>query len=163
MVWGGFHKDRNAKLGDSLLSLQKRLVGVIAGKRGRYHSDPLFAKYGILKVSDLYRLQLRTHAWKLWNRRLPGSQLLSMSKVSEKHRHNTRAAASHLAIQTQDFKSMGYRIPKEWESLSKELRETRSLTGFKRRSKNGFLANYRAFKCDDTSCFVCGPDGSAAQ
>jgi hypothetical protein len=32
---------------------------IIAGKGGRYHADPLFAKYGILKVGDLYRQQLR--------------------------------------------------------------------------------------------------------
>ena len=67
MLWGGFQEDHNTKLRDSLLSLQKRLVGVIAGKRGKYHSDPLFARYGILKVGDLYHLQLRIHAWKFWN------------------------------------------------------------------------------------------------
>jgi hypothetical protein len=33
----------------------KRFLGIIAGKGGRYHADPLFAKYGILKVGDLYR------------------------------------------------------------------------------------------------------------
>jgi hypothetical protein len=54
MVWGHFEADRNKAQGETLLKLQKRFVGLIAGKSGRYHADPLFAKYGILKVADLY-------------------------------------------------------------------------------------------------------------
>jgi hypothetical protein len=57
MVWGNFEADRNKAQGETLLKLQKRFVGLISGKSGRYHVDPLtlFAKYGILKVGDLYR------------------------------------------------------------------------------------------------------------
>jgi hypothetical protein len=44
MVWGNFESDLNNAQGETLLKLQKRFVG------GRYHVDPLFAEYGILKV-----------------------------------------------------------------------------------------------------------------
>ena len=50
MVWGDFEGDRNKTLGGALLRLQKRLVGLIAGRRGLYHADPLFARFGVLKV-----------------------------------------------------------------------------------------------------------------
>ena len=63
MAWGEFDGSRNRGLGDLLLKLQKFLVGVIAGQLGRYHSDQLFAELGILKIGDLYRQQLRMHAW----------------------------------------------------------------------------------------------------
>ena len=55
MVWGDFSMDRNGALVEALLKLQKRYVSLIAWKRGLYQADPLFAKYVILKVGDLYR------------------------------------------------------------------------------------------------------------
>jgi hypothetical protein len=69
MVWGNFEADRNKARGETLLKLQKRFLGIIVGQGGRYYADPLFAKYGILKVGDLYRQQLRMHAWKFHNDR----------------------------------------------------------------------------------------------
>ena len=50
MVLGDFREGRNATVGGSLLRLQKGLAGMIAGKRGIYHADPLLAKHGMLKV-----------------------------------------------------------------------------------------------------------------
>jgi hypothetical protein len=74
-----------------LYMLQKRSVGLIAGRRGHYHADPLSAKYGILKVGDLYRQQLRMHAWKFHNGRLPDSQAAMLARVGESHNYGTRA------------------------------------------------------------------------
>jgi hypothetical protein len=44
MVWGNFEAGRNGACEETLLKLQKRFVGLIAGKRGCYHADPLFAR-----------------------------------------------------------------------------------------------------------------------
>ena len=30
------------------------------------------------------------------------------------------------------------------------------------RSKDEFLADYKAFKCEDNSCYVCGSDSSSS-
>jgi hypothetical protein len=49
MVWGNFEADRNKAQGKTLLKLQKSFLGIITGKGGCYHADPMFAKYGILK------------------------------------------------------------------------------------------------------------------
>ena len=54
MVWGNFATDRNKTQGDALLRLQKRFVGLMAGKRGQYPVDPLFARFGVIKVGELY-------------------------------------------------------------------------------------------------------------
>ena len=53
MVWGDFEEGRNVSIGESLFKPQKRLMGIIIGKRGRYHSDPFFAQLKTLKVEDL--------------------------------------------------------------------------------------------------------------
>ena len=45
MVWGNFEAGRNKTRGEALLRLQKRFVGLMAGKRGIYHADPLFARF----------------------------------------------------------------------------------------------------------------------
>ena len=56
--------------------------------------------------------------------------------------------------------SVGYRVPKEWGSLSSEQRGMGSLAGFKRESRDGFLAGYRASVCAVRGCYVCsGEEG----
>ena len=155
MVWGDFAGNRNKALGESLLRLQKRFAGIIAGRRGMYHSDPLMSELRILKVEDLYRHQLRIHAWKFWNDKLPQSQAAMLSKTHDNHGHNTRSARLGLTISTQDHKSIGYRLPKEWESLTTALREIKSLTGFKEKSRNCFFLEYKGFKCTTRNCYVC--------
>jgi hypothetical protein len=108
MVWGNFEADRNKAQGETLLKLQKRFVGIIAAQGGRYHADPLFAKYGILKVGNRYRQQLRMHASKFHNDRLPDSQAAMLAWVGESHRYGMRMARSRLVVTTGDHSTIGY-------------------------------------------------------
>ena len=119
-----------------------------------YHSDPLFSKLGILKVNDLYRQQLRVHAWKFSKGKLPENQKNMLNKVSDVHQYNTRTARTGLFVSSQDHRSVGYRIPKEWESLPEGLR-TNSLGALKRKSKHGFLNEYKSFQCQVRNCHIC--------
>ena len=50
---------------------------------------------------------------------------------------------------------MGFRVPKEWGSLSSEQRGMGSLAGFKKGSRDGFLAGYGANVCAVRDCYVC--------
>ena len=110
MVWGDFEAGRNKTRGEALLRLQKRFVGLMAGKRGIYHADPLFARFGVLKVGDLYRQQVRVHAWKFWNGRLPENQAAMLQRVDERHGHGTRTArGGGLALSSGDHRVVGYR------------------------------------------------------
>ena len=54
MVWGDFEASKNVTVGKALLRYQKKLVGMITGQKGTFHSDPLFAELGILKIEHLY-------------------------------------------------------------------------------------------------------------
>ena len=142
-------------LGDSLLRYQKRFVGLVAGKRGRYHADPLFAQYGMLKVGDLYRQQMRAHAWRFWNGRLPENQAAMLSRTVGVHGYATRSARTGIALTARDHQAVGYRVPKEWGSLTEAQRGAGTLAAFKRESRGGFLAGYGAFVCLDGGCGVC--------
>jgi hypothetical protein len=156
MVWGNFEADRNKAQGETLLKLQKRFVGIIAGQGGRYHVDLLFAKYGILKVGDLYRQHLRMYAWKFHNNRLPDSQAAKLVRVGESHNYGTRAARSGLVVSTGDHRMVGYRIPMEWGTLTEEQRAIMSVAGFKQSLKGDLLVQYEAFQCGVAGCWVCG-------
>ena len=129
----------------------------MAGKRGVYNADPHFARFGILKVGDLYRQQVRVHAWKFWNGRLPENQAAMLQRVDERHGHGTRAArGGGLALSSGDHRVVGYRVPTEWRSLSEEQRGMGWISGFKRSSRAGFLAGYGAFACEVAGCRACG-------
>ena len=158
MVWGDFQGDGNGNRGAALLRLQKRFAGMIAGSRGRYHANPLFAKYCILKVGDLCRQQVRVHAWRFWNRQLPTNQAAMLERVERVHSYGTRGAGVGLYISTRDHRSVGYRVPSEWASLSVELRGASSLAAFKRTSRAGFIRDYSLSVCNVRNCYVCGDD-----
>ena len=128
---------------------------MVAGLRGRYHADPLFARFAMLKVGDLYRQQLRVHAWRFWNGRLPENQAAMLQRVGDVHGYGTRRAGRGIHVGTRDHRSIGYRAPKEWASLAREDREAGSLAAYKRRSRAGFLGEYAGFVCDAAACGVC--------
>jgi hypothetical protein len=107
MVWGNFEADGNKAQSVTLLKLQMRFVGIIAGKGGHYHADPPFAQYGILKVGDHYRQQLRMHALKFQTGRLPDNQAAMLARVGETHRYGTRPARSRLVVSTGDYRLVG--------------------------------------------------------
>ena len=155
MIWGDFEEGRNKVLGDTLLKHQKKFLGIITGKRGMYHSDPIFSQLGLLKINDIYRLQLRVYALKFLKGKLPENQATMLCKISDSHGHNTRSARTGLSISAQDHRSIGYRVPREWLSLSESMRETSSFGGIKRKSKQEFLKSYEAIKCNIQGCLIC--------
>ena len=67
----------------------------------------------------------------------------------------TRSARTGLFLATRDHRSVGYRVPREWAALTEAQRAVGSLAAFKRGSRGGFLAGYRAFVCREVGCGVC--------
>ena len=155
LVWGDFRGGRNVTLGESLLRYQKRFAGMVAGRRGLYHADPLLAGAGMLKVGDLYRLQLRVHAWQFLNGKLPENQAAMLRRVGGVHGHATRAAGAGLYVATRDHGSVGYRVPREWGEVPEEWRGRGSLVALKRATRAAFLGGYAAFCCTVRGCRVC--------
>ena len=159
LVWGDFRGGRNATLGESLLKYQKRFAGLVAGRRGRYHADPLLAGAGMLKVGDLYRMQLRVHAWQFLNGKLPENQAAMLRRSGGVHGHATRSAGTGLYVSTRDHGSVGYRVPREWATVPEERRGRGSLLALKRASKAAFLEGYAGFRCSVGGCWVCQGGG----
>ena len=78
-----------------------------------------------------------------------------MGRVGDVHGHATRGASRGIYLSTKDHRSVGYRLPKEWASLTEGQRGAVSLGAFKRGSRGGFLAGYGAFRCGVVGCGVC--------
>ena len=156
MVWGDFQEGRNAKAGKALLKCQKRIVGFIEGKKGKYHANPLFCSNSILKIGDLYKQQLRIYGWRFWNGLLPVAQASLLIRVSNVHSYNTRSAGSEIFVSTDDQRSVAYRAPKEKQSLPGGLKDIKALGSFKSQSKKAFFKQYGEFECSNKNCHVCG-------
>ena len=78
-----------------------------------------------------------------------------LSRVSSIHSHNTRSAGNEIFMSTQDQRSIAYRVPKEWQALPRELKDVKNLMGFKKRSKQGFIKEYRSLICEGVNCYIC--------
>ena len=160
MVWGDFREGGNQTVGGSLLRHQKSVARMVAGVRGRCHADPLLAEGGMLKIGDLYRQQLRVHAWRFWHGKLPANQAAMLGRTDGVHGHATRAARAGLYLSARDHRSVGYRVPKEWATVTEAQRMVGSLASFKRGSRDGFLPKYRAFECGVRGWGVCSGGGA---
>ena len=82
-----------------------------------------------------------------------------LTRASDVHRHATRSARLGLFLSTGDHRSVGYRVPREWATLTEGQRGVGSLAAFKRGSRAGFLAGYGSFVCDVRRCAVCASGG----
>ena len=82
-----------------------------------------------------------------------------LSRVGDVHGYATRSARSGLFFSTADHRSVGYRVPEEWASLTEAQRGAQSLAAFKGGSRRGFLGDYGAFVCRAVNCGVCGDWG----
>jgi hypothetical protein len=154
MVGGDFEVGRNRAQGETLLKFQKRFVGLIAGKGAVILR--ILCEYGVLKMGDLYRQQLRLHAWEFWICWLPDSQVAMLRRVDECHGYGTSSARTGLVVGSGGHRSMGYRVPAEWHTFTKELRGLGSVARFKQSSKGDFLVGYGVFQCRVAGFWVCG-------
>ena len=82
-----------------------------------------------------------------------------LGRVDGVHGYGTRAARAGLYLATRDHQSVGYRVPKEWATLTEAQRGVGSLGALKRGSRALFLAGYRGFVCRVRGCGVCSRDG----
>ena len=113
----------------------------------------------MLKVDDLYRQQLRIHAWRFQNGLLPKNQAAMLTITADLHGYSTRSARRGLAVTARDHRVVGYRVPKEWATLTEAQRGAGSLAAFKRGSRGAFLSAYGSFVCVDAGCWVCSGRG----
>ena len=149
------------------MTLQKTFVRIITGSHRYSHADPLFARLGILRVSDLYSHSIRVFSFKLHRKMLP-SGVSSMFK-EKNHEHNTRGASSSPYVIHSDSRSIKSIAPRVWIQLDQldqkrkpdqKLKTSPSIASFKERSKRGLLGSYEV--CRVRACLSCAVSAPAA-
>ena len=98
-VWGNAPEQ---ELNHIFLS-QKKVLRIITNSDYLAHTDPLFEKTGILKLVDIFKLQMASLMWDFENGSLPQCFSSYFTKVSHRHNHSTRLANSNKYSTSQRF------------------------------------------------------------
>ena len=130
---------------DKMLLLQKKAIRVCSNVGYREHSDPLFAKLKTLKVSDINFLQKALFMFRLYNDLLP-SNFPSLFRLNKDiHTYPTRQSNKyHLSNPktAMAMKSIRHSGPDIWNSLSVDIRNSKSIHSFKKSVKSMLLSKY---------------------
>ena len=118
-----------------LITIQKRIVRTIADADYLAHTTPLFRKFNILKLLDLYKFQavVDTH--------------LKIQKGAYKIEHSVNTRNSNLSKPkrhnlTRSKQSVATNGPNLWNSLPIDIRSIKSLPSFKKNLKSHYLSQY---------------------
>ena len=138
--WGGAADYLISKI----FSVQKSFIRTICSKPKLEPSSPLFYQLKMLKLNDIYRLQISKLMYQLKSQRSFGEN--SLIKVSEIHNHNTRIANNHnyyIPHKRTDIgkRSFSFQGPKIWLEVPPGMKEL-EFGPFKYNLKNMLLENY---------------------
>ena len=137
IFWGGTAKIHFNRV----FKLQKRAVRVVTGRGYLDHTTPLFISHSLLKLSDIYSLEIGKFMYNdQYNR-----NIFNLTPRSNVHNYNTRNRNQlnipeiRTARAGNFLKSMGVRI---WNELSDEIKDSTTMAVFKIRFKNKILDQY---------------------
>ena len=144
-----------------LEGLQKKLVRVITCSKYNEHTEPLFKKLSLLKVTHICALHELKFCYRLEHSSLPYYFSRNVfHKFSSIHKYNTRGIQTfQLPIIKHSFmtSSLRYKIAKTFNETPKIITEkiyTHSMYGFKLYIKNYYINLYNSF-CVIPDCYVC--------
>ena len=131
-VWGG----ASASYLNSIFLLQTRIIRLIISQSYLEHTNPLFYRTGILKLDDVYKLNVGVFMY---------GQVLSNSVATLDHPYNTRHRIDPLPSfhrLTQSQRSLSFQGPLIWNQIPLQIRNSSSLKVFKRDFKKYMLETY---------------------
>ena len=131
LIWGSTY---NRHI-EPLFIQQKRIIRIIANAKFLDHTSPLFKKYEILKLNDIYKFHLLVHTHKAVSENVynaphdRNTRYRNLARPVDHRLTHTRHAVSHMG-------------PKEWNKLPVELRNIVSLKCFKKHLKKYLMKDY---------------------
>ena len=131
---------------DKLLLVQKRVIRTVCNTHYLAHTDVLFYNSSVLKVKDIYLLQLGALMYELNAGLLPVALARIFKKNNQVHSYSTRQAqAYHLPLVRTQFAltTVGSTGPRLWNSLEPRIAQSVSIYVFKRKLKLLYLSRYR--------------------
>ena len=141
LIWG---KTCKSYL-DKVIKLQKWAIRTISKSLFRSHTAPLFANNNILTVTDTYTLELGVFMFKYHINDLPVVFNDYFKKRSDIHDYQTRHVNDlNITFHKKSFTdgSIRSRGPLLWNSLSCEIKESKSVKQFRNQLKQNIIKNY---------------------
>ena len=150
IVWGFQHK--------RISKLQKRAVRLLAFQPYISHTTPIFKNLSILRLSDLYSLQLFKFHYKNTNNKLPAYFNSFIPDIST-HEHNLRSRTIRLPLTKREFfvqstKYQYIRFLRETDQAILNRSMTHSLPHFIFTIKTSMFTDYDPH-CYVNNCYVC--------
>ena len=141
-IWGSTYPTYFTKL-----QLQNKAIRVISNSSIKTSITPQFYKLGVLKIHELYELEIAKLMHQHSRGMLPSIFYSLLQKFSNKHTRQTRATTNHNLhaprySTNRSQKSIKYQGAKLWNSLSVELQNL-SFSKFKRNYKQIHFNKYR--------------------
>ena len=141
VIWG-----KNCKTYlEKLLKLQKWAIRTVANCHYRDHTAPLFAKYNVLTIEDMYTLELGTFMYRYSVNELPLIFNDYFSKRSDIHSYQTRHThCLNLTRNKRTFSDNAIRTtgPLLWNSIDKKMKESKSVKHFRTQFKQSLVSKY---------------------
>ena len=141
-IWG----TASQKLIHEVEIRQNNIVRTITRSRKFAHVTELYKKLKILKVKDVYKLELAKFMHKLFNNKLPDMFQNNFTKIGNVHTYGTRNNVITNFYLPRASKKAGQiklqgRGTKLWNSFDENLKKTSLLT-FKKQYKDTLLKSY---------------------
>ena len=141
LAWGSASYTDIAKL----LVLQKKAVRIINNTPYNEHSDPLFKKCNILKVTDLYKYQACLFYFKCCKYTVPSYFCNFFTVGSDVHNYNTRNShnvykySNRLKLSNNFIK---YSMSNIWNTIPSHIQNIRTVSLFKNKLKKYLVTMY---------------------
>ena len=138
VIWTSCH----ATTLSQLFITQKRIIRTILGKRHTEASSPLFKQLKILKLNEINKLNIASFVYKSING-LINSPIPYLPHVIVPY-NLRREPTLHIPLVTSDQSQrfVHYRGVKTWNDIDQNIRNSQTLSSFKRKLKSYFISCY---------------------
>ena len=153
-------KQGNSNSIHKLLRVQKRAIRVINNTKYRHHTDPLFKRKNIVKVSDIYQLQVFSFMHDLVNNMLPGSFDDFIPVTNESNYDITTRQRNRLYI-TRPRTTVSSNLPNHnfaniWNEFDQIYQKCKPKNKAKKLLRKQFIDSYlNTVRCHNPMCNGC--------
>ena len=140
-LWGSSHSSYVNKL----FSMQKKVVRNIAGASYNAHSDPIFKKLKLLKLSDIYETKISKMMYEHNNGTLPSALNEMFTDNTSIHNYNTRNKNNpHIENRRTctASKSIRHSGPVIWYKIKNDIKYMKTSKSFINKLKKNTINNY---------------------
>lgn len=138
--------------------LQKKTIRSITCSGYNCHTDPLFSRLGILKIKDLYELNLGKLGWGILNKKVP-QQVTDCFTIRDRRTQISQSLYEPTCRTDNQRKFTAAALPRVWNDHFAEGGHT-SKQILVNSFKNSKFHNYSSFICSKPNCYACNISNS---